>query len=172
MSYDWLLERPLLFIHIPKNGGSTFIKALQEARVSHERVTGHRFIHEHGTVPADCTPVAIIRHPVDRIVSWYNFLSPRAKNPTFHEFVKYQSPTHGFRIWCPQRAWCDARTRLISFDELPAICSFLGSPGLHENKSRWADAHLTPAIELQIERFFGTDFEWQPALLKRRSANH
>lgn len=103
--------RPLIFLHMPKAGGTTLeeivkrhyqggksfrftgsdenaaeFRALpEEERASFDLLSGHIYfgIHEH--VPSPATYMTMLRHPVERVVSLYHYV----KRSPGHYLYKY-----------------------------------------------------------------------------------
>ncbi|WP_423823592.1 sulfotransferase family 2 domain-containing protein [Salinisphaera sp. SPP-AMP-43] len=79
----WYSDTGYCFIHIPKNGGTTVERTLYGAKV------GHRPWHEiHGLAPLEYQrwlKFCIIRDPVDRFLSSFDYLNAGGRNPIDRE---------------------------------------------------------------------------------------
>lgn len=107
-------EKTVIFVHIPKTGGTTFktiierqyksqsvflfkrpperslaeFKELPEAKKREIKfIQGHMRFGLHEFFPQQCTYITILRDPVDRIISLYYFILRNPKNAVHNEVV-------------------------------------------------------------------------------------
>lgn len=121
-----LVENPnLIFIHIPKNGGSSVTKWLREnlhgtkGTVTHG---GTQHIEQDFSHAVDYPSFAVIRNPWDRVVSTYEFKKRKTNlNLSFEEWL-YQNPkenSNWFTFKTAQSSWLSTTpTWTIRFENL------------------------------------------------------
>ncbi len=66
------LQKPILFIHIPKTGGQTIQKVVLDERPGHYE--WYHYEAESKLLFNNAFKFAVVRHPIDRLVSAYNYL--------------------------------------------------------------------------------------------------
>jgi hypothetical protein len=134
------------FVPIPKNASTAICRALGQ---------GHVYDMRASDFPAP--RVAVIRHPVDRMVSLWKFCRYHAPSDElrllatqdFEDFA-LDPPEHAFTK--PQAYWLDAPTRLVPFERVAEEF------GLAERvNASLGDVDVTPAARAAIEQRYSED---------------
>ena len=122
----------IIFIHIPKNGGSSIKKYLSKRfKVPINEPYLHERFFEIKKNKPNCdfnkfNKFAIIRNPYDRMISWYCYLHGyELKNtnekPNIEDFRKWiKNPWELPRMWLldPQYTWIDKTFSILKFENL------------------------------------------------------
>lgn len=104
----------LRYIHIPKTGGTSVLKFLQENNVNflHGELRANKIRKGHGKAKDWKTEksfkFATVRNPYSRIVSYYNFTKTENWRPSFYEFVTNKMINTNLNVpnvWVPQAEW-------------------------------------------------------------------
>jgi len=85
------IQKPLGFIHIPKTGGKSLIEFFHQNNIPYI-YNLHKTISELWNVGnQDYYNITIVRHPYDRVLSFYNFFTKLENSPfsnlSFDEFI-------------------------------------------------------------------------------------
>jgi hypothetical protein len=113
-------DRCIVFLHIPKTGGVTlrrtlkwkYSRILSEETLTKPRqalarvplseraiaqvVTGHLHYGVHEYIPRECDYVTVLREPVARVVSSYNYILGHPKHALHAELVRSSDPLETF----------------------------------------------------------------------------
>ena len=83
-----LVNEEIGFIHIPKTGGKSMIEFFKKNNLSY-RYSLHQPIDVLWEIGyKDCFNITIVRHPYERVLSFYNFFeSVRSKTLDFDEYI-------------------------------------------------------------------------------------
>lgn len=121
-----LVENPnLIFIHIPKNGGTSITKWLRKylsgikGSIAH---SGVKHICKEFNHAINYPTFAVVRNPWDRIVSTYEFKKGRGQIKTTFEEWLLKDPEENknwFSFKTPQSKWLDNEpTWILKFENL------------------------------------------------------
>lgn len=181
-----MVRAGVMFIHVPRTGGSAVARALYGRNLPHLTIGYYRSLGNRRL--AGLPSFAIVREPVDRLASAYRFLvaggtavvassryDPRglAQSPSFDAFVETIAfDPAALHIYDPIRPQADFVTdehgsvlvdRLFRFDDLAtgdaALAEWIGVPRLARfNESRSAPAVCSPSTRRLIETLYAEDF--------------
>jgi len=129
----------LVFLHLPKTGGSTLSAALrhkygsevllledtsdplggiadvpESRRRSARVVMGHIHYGVHEHIPQECRHLTVMREPVARVVSMYRHILGHAKHRFHDELVRSQMSLEEFARSAPDAGLDNLQTRMIS----------------------------------------------------------
>jgi hypothetical protein len=129
-------DRCIVFLHIPKTGGVTLRRTLKwkysrmlseetltkprqalarvslDERANAQVVAGHLHYGVHEYIPRECDYVTILREPVARVVSSYNYILGHPKHALHDELVHSNEPLETFLRIDPSVE--NHQTRMIS----------------------------------------------------------
>lgn len=187
---------PLLFIHVPKNGGTSVKRALYKSDPGHASLRYYgRFFPSH---LARTESFAIIREPTERFLSGYDFLMNGGGRDvriqagplrrmrhvsTVDDFLGFLEAANGSWLKVdtfarPQGWYITDRAGVIRIrhlwlleeagERLPAFLAARGVPGLpHANRTRRERRELTVGQRERLERLYAEDFHLYAALKAR-----
>jgi len=190
---DELRRHPLLFIHVPKNGGTSLKRALYAFDPGHATLRFYDWLAP--SLRRDATSFALLRDPFDRFLSGYDFLrngggsdvsiQPAALRrlagiETIDAYLDHLEALDGnwFKVDSfarPQWWYVADRARKVGVDHLwvigdqdAEITALLARHGLpaprHVNRTRRTPHALSEAQKARVERLFLTDFELHAAV--------
>jgi hypothetical protein len=168
-----LVENPnLIFIHIPKNGGSSVTRWLRENLYGVKGTVTHggmQHIEQEFSHAVDYPSFAIVRNPWDRIVSSYFFKKKKEQIDCSFEDWLYSYPdssSNWFTFKTPQVEWLEkSPTWILRFENLHTDfkqiqeytnCSF---PLEHKNATIHKDykSYYTTKTKKYVEKLFEED---------------
>jgi hypothetical protein len=184
---------PLLFIHVPKNGGTSVKRALYKTDPGHASVRYYqRFFPRH---LARAESFAIVREPTERFLSGYDFLmngggrdvriqaGPMRRMRqvrTVNDFLDFLEAANGNWLKVdtfarPQSWYVGDRAGVIRVrhlwlleeagDRLPAFLAARGVPGLpHVNRTQRERRALTSGQRERVEQLYAADYSLYRAL--------
>ena len=172
-------EHNLIFIHIPKNAGTSITRAFRMENSGHWDVeaTSRHYSEEWNDYHKFC----IVRNPLDRFISCYKyakmrrsyyhvshkgFVGERGRHPdyetlsnkSFDECIGlFFNKKLKHRGWLPQSNWvCDkngfALDEFVKMEELPRVFKGVKVPFLNKSKS-----HVRRTVEERIDYFYDED---------------
>jgi hypothetical protein len=181
-----LKRHPLLFIHVPKNGGTSLKRALYGHDPGHSTVRLYDWLSRELRANALC--FALVRDPIDRFLSAFDFLmngggsdvsiQPAARRRlasirTIDQFLDHLESIGGdwFKIDTfarPQWWYVVDRSGAIAVDrlwvigeqdaEIAALLEARGfPPPTHANRTRRAARRLSPQQKARIEHIYASD---------------
>jgi hypothetical protein len=104
-------DRHLLFIHIPKTGGSAVtFNYLDVFELPDAGVDTHRKIDEFGICPMDYWKFCVVRNPWAMCASWYQWHLLKGDDPAMEVAVDHVEP--------PERFELDRMDTIIRFERL------------------------------------------------------
>ena len=190
---DELRRHPLLFIHIPKNGGTSLKRALYSFDPGHSTLRFYDWLAP--ALRRRATSFALLRDPFDRFLSGYDFLrngggsdvsiQPAALRrlagiETINAYLDYLEALDGnwFKVDSfarPQWWYIADRTGKIGIDHLwiigeqdsdvaALLARYNLPPPRHVNRTRRARHALSDPQKKRVERLFQTDFELHAAV--------
>lgn len=157
-----VLDDELVFIHIPKNGGSAVSKIIYGRNIGH---LGARHVSN-----ASALKFAFIRDPLERYISAFNFLSSRGTDfmPTrFQSHIVRHYEINQFSLTLPQNYkldyalfpqfyWVDSSTMLIPYENITDV--FTGIEKINESKKKKSLNSLESSTIEKLKRFYSNDF--------------
>lgn len=187
---------PLLFIHVPKNGGTSVKRALYKSDPGHASLRYYRrFFPRH---LAQAETFAIVREPTERFLSGYDFLrngggrdvriqpGPMRRMRqvrTIDDFLDFLEAANGNWLKVdtfarPQSWYVADRAGIVRVrhlwlleeagERLPAFLAAHGAPGLpHANRTQRERRALTGGQRERLERLYAEDFRLYAALKAR-----
>lgn len=187
---------PLLFIHVPKNGGTSAKRALYESDPGHASVRYYqRFFPRH---LARAESFAIVREPTERFLSGYDFLMNGGGRDvriqarpmqrmrqvrTVNDFLDFLEAANGNWLKVdtfarPQSWYVADRAGVIRVrhlwlleeagERLPAFLTAYGLPGLpHANRTQRERRTLTGGQRERVEQLYVADYSLYRALKAR-----
>jgi hypothetical protein len=181
-----LKRHPLLFIHVPKNGGTSLKRALYTQDPGHSTLRFYEWLAAPLRAKSLC--FALVRDPVDRFLSGFDFLmngggsdvsiQPAARRRLAHirsvdSFLDHLQSIGDdwFKVDTfarPQWWYIADRSAVIAIDHLwivgeqdAEIAALLDSHGFppppHVNRTRRATRQLSSAQRARIERIYAPD---------------
>lgn len=145
---------PITFLHMPKTAGTSIIASMQErfgedgcyvhgqtapwskfdtlapSLAKYSAIAGHLTIEQLDRVPGDKRIFTVIRPPVDRILSWYEFLL-RARRATLHPWTK-DGDIHTFIERCCENRRGGTRMHPNAHEMFNGMCRRLHPDGTAE----------------------------------------
>ena len=187
---------PLLFIHVPKNGGTSVKRALYRSDPGHASLRYYRRFFPDHTTRAET--FAIVREPTERFLSGYDFLrngggrdvriqpGPMRRMRhvrTIDNFLDFLEAANSDWLKVdtfarPQSWYVTDRAGVIRVrhlwlleeagERLPAFLAAHGVPGLpHANRTQREQRALTGGQRERVERLYAEDFRLYSALKAR-----
>ncbi|MBP6030491.1 MAG: sulfotransferase family 2 domain-containing protein [Sphingobium sp.] len=187
---------PLLFIHVPKNGGTSVKRALYKSDPGHASLRYYRLFFPSYLARAET--FAIIREPTERFLSGYDFLMNGGGRDvriqpglmrrmrhvrTIDDFLDFLEAAHGNWLKVdtfarPQHWYVTDRAGVVRVrhlwlleeagERLPAFLADHGVPGLpHANRTQREQRALTAGQRGRLARLYAEDFLLYAALKAR-----
>lgn len=194
-----LRHHPLLFIHVPKNGGTSLKRSLYAHDPGHSTVRYYDWLEPSLRSSAVC--FALIRNPVERFLSSFDFLmngggsdvsiQPAARRRlskvrSVDQFLDYLESINGdwFKVDTfarPQWWYIADRDGRIAIDhlwvigeqdtEISALLNKHGFPSpSHANRTKRVERRLSPQQHARVERLYGPDFPIYDAVSRQLGA--
>lgn len=97
-------NKKILFLHVPKTGGTSIIKLLEKNNISLLKYDNIRGLNKHSTLQElydfgfeETYNISIVRNPFDRLISFYNFFG--VKEYSKLSFDEYINKIEDFHMW-------------------------------------------------------------------------
>jgi hypothetical protein len=175
VQYWHAVQKQAIFIQVPKNASTSISKYIFESTYSDYPFHAHRDVNffNRGNRLSTAPVVAVIRDPVDRVLSWINWFNQcRGKNDmTLDTFLKGIDSKKRF-IYKQQHEWISGinhphqELKLVRFEQVDKIQSILTDVGLstssqlvHVNNSKKTVIQIGAHHRLKIDKVFSKDIE-------------
>lgn len=176
---------PLLFIHVPKNGGTSIKRSLYSSDPGHVTIRFYDWLDPH--LLQRVASFALMREPFDRFLSGYDFLMRRGGSHvsiqaaayrrlqnvrSIDMLIDYLESIDGdwFKVdtFLRPQWWFlgDSLGRLLvdrlwPLDHIAEVAALLTEHGFttpaHINRTQRSEVHLSAAQKVRIERLYETD---------------
>ena len=109
----------LIFIHIPRTGGMSIKKALEDFTDNHQDTILHPHVKSNEIKKQfpkkykEYKKFTVIRNPYDRMMSWYSYLHEDLNVNKFKLWLNEENP-----LFLPQYDWIDNTVEIIRFESL------------------------------------------------------
>ena len=194
-----LRRHPLLFIHVPKNGGTSIKRALYAVDPGHATIRFYDWIAP--SLRKDATCFAVVREPIDRFLSGFDFfmngggsdvsiqpapMQRLAGIRTIDHYLDYLDSIAGdwFKVDSfarPHWWYIASRTGAIAVDHLwvigqqdGGIAALLADHRMPmvawANRTRRVSRHLSGEQRVRVEQLYAPDFELYDAVSRSPGA--
>lgn len=167
------LKNKIVFIHIPKTGGSSFTQVLRQNGDNpvfhHGFLNGHsaqhttfRELKELNLIPEGFKIVSIIRHPYERFVSEYNYRKEYVPLQQFADRLFFHTEDWDNHNLGSSRFLDESNAEIIKFEnyeeDFKRIIGLDMNIHTHKSKQIITINDLTSEIKKQIKHYWAKDF--------------
>jgi hypothetical protein len=193
-----IAKRGIVFVHIPKNGGTSIGQALYGMHVGHASV--RFYLTAAAGLMRTCPTFAVLREPEERFLSAYrharlgvaadtvihdafreDYQAFRSIDDALDHIESARSPYDLDNIFRAQRWYLTDRAgklvvqNLVAFDQLPRLRELMPSLGIdvpHLNRSEPFPLTLTAQQRLRLRHIYADDYRLFDTLRETHPASH